>query len=349
MIDLNHTKKTFVLARNCPTAVACIWSLIRYNKGDAAPWLIQKWSETQKGITKMSGLLKAVHRFRFKAIPRQLTIDQLETTIFPLIIFVEKDDGVKDFVVCYGFDGRRFLIGDTSWGLNMYYAEEVKAMWIGGITLDLFAEREFITKKQHWTAVRKLIRDLTFSSATYRNDLLKKWISDSVCDFEKDIRFLYKVLPWFLLSGILCILLWTGGIALAFYKEVYSALLGWLGLPVIAMLLYSKANQWRYTMGIQNLGKLKKDDESLNKNEHSDKASKSKKNLNAETVWNWRVFSWACFISIPLALSGWPDYAQMIGIAVTFTLAVVCQSLLVRIKEIIYILYWVYVELQEEE
>lgn len=334
MMDLDHIKKTFVLAKQCPTGVACVWSLIRYNHGDTTPWLISEWSETVKGVTKIGGLLKAVRLLGFEAITRRLTMTQLERIVFPVIIFVEKDDGVRDFVVCYGSDGRRFLVGDTSWGLNQYYPEEMEAMWIGGITLDLFAGDRFLSEKEHRNALIELVLKLMRKGAECRNRLLKDWIGESACDCEKDIHWIKRIFPWFCIWGILNLVFWIVGIGFSLYEEMYSSLWGWCGILISAGILYKLAVCWRDELGIHNWGRLKIQDQI---------------EIDRNISWNWRVGLWAIFISALLAFSGWADFKLEIGIGVVSLSIVLWVSVFIRVKEIVYIIYWVFVEAQKRE
>lgn len=334
MMDLEHIKKTFVLAKQCPTGVACVWSLIRYNHGDTTPWLISEWSETVNGIAKIGGLLKAVHLLGFEAITWRLTIDQLERIVFPVIIFVEKDDGVRDFVVCYGSDGRRFLVGDTSWGLNQYYPEEMEAMWIGGITLDLFAGKRFLSKKDHRRALKELVLKLVRNESGYRDKLLKDWIGESACDCEKDIRWIKRVFPWFCIWGILNLVFWVVGIDYSLYEELYSSLWGWGGILVSGGILYKLAVYWRDKLGAHNWGRLKNRD-----------AIEKGRNIS----WNWRVGLWVIFSSALLAFFGWPHFELGIGIGAVSLSIALWVLVFIRIKEVVYIIYWVFVESQKRE
>lgn len=334
MMDLDHIKKTFVLARQCPTGVACVWSLIRYNYGNTTPWLISEWSETVKGVAKIGGLLKALRLLGFEAITRRLTMNQLERIVFPVIIFVEKDDGVKGFVVCYGSDGRRFLVGDTSWGLNQYYPEEMEAMWIGGITLDLFAGERFPSKEDHRKALKELMLRLIRGGAECRNKLLKDWIRESACDCEKDIRWIRRILPWFCIWGILNLVFWIVGVDYSLYEELYPSLWGWGGILVSAGILYKLAIYWRDKLGVHNWGRLKNQDEI---------------EMGRNISWNWRVGSWAIIISSLLALSGCPDIKLGIGIGAVSLSIALWVSVFIRIKEVVYIIYWVFVEAQKRE
>lgn len=334
MMDLEHIKKTFVIAKQCPTGVACVWSLIRYNKGDTTPWLVSEWSETVKGVTKIGGLLKAVRLLGFEAIIRRLKMDQLERILFPVIIFVEKDDGVKDFVVCYGFDGRRFLVGDTSWGLNQYYPDELEAMWIGGITLDLFAGERFQSKKDHRKALKQLLFKLIQGGTEYRDKLLNDWGTRSACDCEKDIHWIKRVFPWFCVWGVLNLVLWIVGFGCSLHEEIYFSLWGWCGILIAAGILYKLAIFWRDSLGVHNWGRLK---------------TQKEKTIDRNTPWFWMTGSWAIILASLLAWSGYSDGKLAIAIGIVALSVFSWLFVLVRIKEIIYTMYWMYVEIQEQK
>lgn len=338
MMDLKHIKRTFVLARNCPTGVACIWSLIRYYGGDTAPWLVTSWSGTEHGITKIGGLLEAVRKLGFEAIIRKTTMDHLERIIFPLIIYVEKDDGVKDFVICYGFDGKRFLVGDTSWGLNQYYPEELEAMWIQGITLDLFAGERFPLKKEHRNAQKELLLRWIQGGSDFREGVLSGWIKESACDCEKDIRWAKRLFPWFCIWGLLNLLLWIMGSCDSIYNELYSSLWGWGGVGVSVWLSYKLAGYWRDKLAAHNCGRLKCQKET------------NKTGMSQIVLWNWYMGLWAVFISTLLAFLGWPDMISVIGIGVvSLSIHLWVFFVLIRIKEVACLIYWLSVEAQKRD
>lgn len=334
MIDLEHIKKTFVLARNCPTGVACIWSLIRYYGGDTTPWLITSWSGTEHGVTKIGGLLEAVHKLGFEAIIHTITMHRLKIIVFPLILYVEKDDGVKDFVVCYGFDGRRFLVGDTSWGLCQYYPEEMEAMWIHGITLDLFAGERFPYLKDHRNAQKELLLKWIRGGSDFRKNVLDGWIQESACDCEKDIRWLKRFFPWFCIWGLLNLVFWMVGVDHSLYGELYSSLWGWGGCLVSTGILYKLAVCWQDKLDVRNWGRLKKQNE-------------TEKDRNI--LWYGYVSLWSVLISVLWAYSGWPDIRLMIWMGIVSLSMSFWIPVFIRIKEVVYLIYWLSVEAQKRD
>ncbi|CAK7081407.1 MAG: hypothetical protein PARBB_00509 [Parabacteroides distasonis] len=332
MIDLEHIKKTFVLARNCSTGVACIWSLVRYYGGDTTPWLITSWSGAEHGVAKISGLLDAVRKLGFEAIVQRSTMHRLEIQVFPLILYVEKDDGVKDFVVCYGFDGRRFLVGDTSWGLIQYYPEELEAMWIQKITLDLFAGERFPYKKDHRNAQKTLLLKWIRGSSDFRERVLNDWIRESACDCEKEIRWIKRVSPWFCIWGLLNLVCWIVGVDDSLYQELYFSLYGWGGILISVGISYPLAVYWRDKLGVRNWGRLKGQGET-NREQHA--------------LWNSSVVLWAILVSALLALCGWPDMYAGIGIGITSLSMLLWVFVFIRIKEVVSVIYRVSVEARQ--
>lgn len=67
------------------------------------------------------------------------------------------------------------------------------------------------------------------------------------------------------------------------------------------------------------------------------------------SLWNWRIVSWAIIISFLLALSGWPDIKLVIGMGAVSLSLLFWLSVFIRIKETIYLIYWMSVEAQKRE
>lgn len=145
-MDFEYVKKTFVPATKFPTGVACLLSIIKFHGGAVAPWLLAAWSDTKEGLTTLAGLKKASTNVGFKANVRIMNVEELQDVVTPVILFFENEQGKKDFVVCYGFDGDRFVVGDTSWGLMQYWPEEMEVMWIKGICLTLLPDKNLISE-----------------------------------------------------------------------------------------------------------------------------------------------------------------------------------------------------------
>lgn len=55
----------------------------------------------------------------------------------PNIILVNTENGINDFAIYYGYFKNKYLIGDPSWGLNLYSFFEFDALWENKVVLEI--------------------------------------------------------------------------------------------------------------------------------------------------------------------------------------------------------------------
>lgn len=60
--------------------------------------------------------------------------------------FAINDFEVPGYVVCYGIHEGRFIIWEPGFGPMQYWENQMKTLWIRGITLTLFPTHEFMQK-----------------------------------------------------------------------------------------------------------------------------------------------------------------------------------------------------------
>ena len=142
-IDYQYIKQTFVMADGCSTGTACMLSVCKFYQTWCEPWVLERWSGVKGGMVSLGGLRNAFGRLGFHCEVTQMNLEQLRHFSTPVILFFDTEKGKKDFVVCYGFDGDRYIVGDTSWGLMQYWPDEMEVMWIKGICMILFPNETF--------------------------------------------------------------------------------------------------------------------------------------------------------------------------------------------------------------
>lgn len=85
-------------------------------------------------------------------------MEQLSTRKFPAILFAINDFEVPGYVVCYGIHEGRFIIWEPGFGPMQYWENQMKTLWIRGITLTLFPTHEFMQKTDFqlkwWSCIR---------------------------------------------------------------------------------------------------------------------------------------------------------------------------------------------------
>ena len=56
-------------------------------------------------------------------------VEEIEQIYTPSIIPVYNDEGRRDFFIFYGKFNNKFLLGDPSWGINLYTLNEFLSIW----------------------------------------------------------------------------------------------------------------------------------------------------------------------------------------------------------------------------
>lgn len=128
--DLKKIKSTFIKSNNRQQAgLSCLASVIRYYGGNAEIQKLLKNSGASVASVSLLGLCKAARSEGFEANGYKGNISFLKEQENPLILHVEKESGNADFVVVYGWQNNKFIIGDPQWGIIEYIEEELKAVW----------------------------------------------------------------------------------------------------------------------------------------------------------------------------------------------------------------------------
>ncbi|MCC8199918.1 MAG: hypothetical protein LIP06_15485 [Tannerellaceae bacterium] len=139
-MNIRYIRNTFMLADSCPTGVACLLSIIRFHGGTFEAWFLAALTHTYHGISNLAGLKNGIEKLGFSTMAVYLNIDHLEHLSNPCLLFIEKEDGRKDYVVYYGMEKDQFVIGDPESGIESYSAEKLKRQWGKGVTLLLYPE-----------------------------------------------------------------------------------------------------------------------------------------------------------------------------------------------------------------
>lgn len=137
--------KTFCLQldRN-DCGVACLLSLINYYGGDNSLEKLRELSGTNKQGTTLLGLYQAANKLGFEANGCEADIQAVIDHKEPLILHIVLDDRLQHYVVCYGYENEKFIIGDPSKGLTTYTKEELEKVWKSKTCLTLKPTEKFI-------------------------------------------------------------------------------------------------------------------------------------------------------------------------------------------------------------
>jgi ATP-binding cassette subfamily B protein len=128
---VKHLTKTFTRQQDqSDCGVAALLSVIRFFGGDESLERLRELSGASRQGTTLLGLFQAVQELGLSAKALQADgIENLKTSEFPCILHIVKDGVMQRYVVCYGFAGGVFTIGDPASGIITITPEELEALW----------------------------------------------------------------------------------------------------------------------------------------------------------------------------------------------------------------------------
>lgn len=150
-MEIKKLKKTFVLQHDqSDCGVACLLSLIRYYSGNISLEKLREISGTSKQGTTLLGLYQAANQTGFNAEGNEADIQAIIDYGKPLILHVLIDNKLQHYLVCYGYENKRFIIGDPGKGITYYTKEELDKIWVSKKCLTLIPNEKF----QKTTAIK---------------------------------------------------------------------------------------------------------------------------------------------------------------------------------------------------
>jgi len=126
--------------------LACLASVIRYHGGSAEQEKLQAISGTTLNGTSLLGLYQAAKKSGFDAGGYEATIESLKGLNVPVILHTITSEGFEHFVVCYGFNKGKFIIGDPAQGVVYITGQELDAIWKSKALLKLTPCKGFTTQ-----------------------------------------------------------------------------------------------------------------------------------------------------------------------------------------------------------
>lgn len=126
--------------------LACLVSITKYYGGDTTQEKLRELSGTTLNGTSLLGLYQAAKKLGFDTDGYEADLQNLKELKEPVILHIIKDQTLKHFVVCYGFENGKFIIGDPAWGITQYNEEELETVWKSKALLKLSPGKGFITK-----------------------------------------------------------------------------------------------------------------------------------------------------------------------------------------------------------
>lgn len=124
--------------------VACLLSIIKLNGGTSSVEKLRELSGTTRQGTTLLGLYQAAKQLGFNAEGCEADIQALIDHKQPVILHVVIENQLQHYVVCYGYDEKRFLIGDPGKGILYLSKDELEQIWISKTCLTLETNEKFV-------------------------------------------------------------------------------------------------------------------------------------------------------------------------------------------------------------
>lgn len=161
MLDLKKIQKTHVLQHDqSDCGVACLLSLINYYDGTESLEKLRELSGTTRQGTTLLGLYQSANRLGFNAQGNEADIKALIEHGKPVILHVLIENHLQHYMVCYGYQDNKFIVGDPAHGVKEYTAEDLEKIWVSKACLTLEVTDNFITQKETKDSKRKWFKDL---------------------------------------------------------------------------------------------------------------------------------------------------------------------------------------------
>jgi ATP-binding cassette subfamily B protein len=147
-INARYAKQSFIKQYSqfyC--GLACLVSVVKYHGGETTQEKLRETSGTTMNGTSLLGLYQAAQKMGFEVAGYEASTKNLKEIIEPVILHVVKDKTIEHFVVCYGFENSKFIIGDPASGIEFYTEEGLSTVWKSRAMLQLTLGKSFVTRK----------------------------------------------------------------------------------------------------------------------------------------------------------------------------------------------------------
>ena len=130
-------------------------SIINYFGGREKPEKLRELSGTNVQGTTVLGLYHAASHCGFVTQGLQADIKYLNQITDPVILHVNIKNKYNHFVVCYGYERNKYIIGNPAAGIEKYTYEEIDKIWKSKALLKLCPGKDFVGKEKPGT--RKIL------------------------------------------------------------------------------------------------------------------------------------------------------------------------------------------------
>lgn len=156
-MNLKKIKKTFELQHDqSDCGVACLKSLVKYYGGDISLERLRELSGTSKQGTTLLGLYQGAKQIGFEPTGCEADIKALNEHGKPVILHVLLENILQHFIVCYGTENDKFIIGDPAKGVVHYTKDALDKIWVSKTCLTLEPSKKLMqieninSDKKNW-------------------------------------------------------------------------------------------------------------------------------------------------------------------------------------------------------
>lgn len=147
-LSQKHLQQTFTQQHDqSDCGVACLLSLIQYYGGSNNLEKLRELSGTTKQGTTLLGLYQAANKLGFTAQGNEADIQAVIDHKEPLILHVVIEERLQHYIVCYGYEKNKFIIGDPAKCITTYTKEELEKIWKSKTCLTLTPNKDFVKTK----------------------------------------------------------------------------------------------------------------------------------------------------------------------------------------------------------
>ena len=143
--------------------LACLSALASYHGGSISQERLRQISGTTLNGTTLLGLCQAAQNIGFDAKGYEGDVESLKTWDHPSILHTIINTNRQHYIVCYGFENGKFVVGDPGWGITYYSENELESIWQSKALLSLKPNKNFQTQKQsqqsQWQWFMMLIKE----------------------------------------------------------------------------------------------------------------------------------------------------------------------------------------------
>ncbi|KAA6303542.1 MAG: Lactococcin-G-processing and transport ATP-binding protein LagD [Candidatus Ordinivivax streblomastigis] len=143
--------------------IACLAMLVKYYEGNVRQEDLRTITGTTIQGTTLLGLYQAAEKLNFTPNAYEADIDSLKSITVPAILHVVKNQRMEHYVVCFGFDGNKFIIGDPGDKIAYMTEPELEEIWKSKALLMLEPTPEFVKKdserKEKYDWLRNIIKE----------------------------------------------------------------------------------------------------------------------------------------------------------------------------------------------